>query len=311
MLASRQVKLARNPSRAFRLVASALVCLVFFGAFAGSPRVSTAQGVASMAHDLTQSPDFRVRMSAALQIGQTRPPGARQLLEGALTDGHPSVRAAAAAALGNLGDPAAIPALQRRSASETFAGVKAQMLQTIATLQNPPAAAANSLVALPQAKYVVQLGAMTNNTPVRNAQLGSVMLSAAKSQAGSLGGAVVVNASDPAVLSQARQLRLPVMLIDGQLSSLTQNASPNGSVRIEAHVEFTIRKVPQQTLQGTFSGNAHTQQSANALSSQAQVSAVQSLVVSSAVESAMKGGVPGFLAAAGSQPGATRFARTP
>ena len=56
--------------------------------------------------ELAEASDFRVRVSAALVLGHTRPDGAREALEEALGDGHPAVRVAVARALGTLGDPA-------------------------------------------------------------------------------------------------------------------------------------------------------------------------------------------------------------
>ncbi|MGH7297395.1 MAG: HEAT repeat domain-containing protein, partial [Polyangiaceae bacterium] len=56
---------------------------------ASVPRFALAQDPAGALRDLTESPDFRVRVSAALYLGRVRPPGAREALEHALADGHP------------------------------------------------------------------------------------------------------------------------------------------------------------------------------------------------------------------------------
>src|ERR1700732_1019171 len=86
---------------------------------ATAERSSPAQGVAAAQQDITGSDDFRVRVNAALTLGKAKPPDARALLERALGDAHPALRPAAAAALVALGDPAAIPALERRLAGES------------------------------------------------------------------------------------------------------------------------------------------------------------------------------------------------
>src|SRR5262249_9543487 len=85
--------------------------------------------------ELANNPDFRVRVTAALAVARPRPPNARPQPQRALDDPHPAVRAAAAAALGTLGDPDAIPALQRKAGTEGSGSVRAQMQASIATLQ--------------------------------------------------------------------------------------------------------------------------------------------------------------------------------
>jgi len=100
-----------------------------------APRLALAQDPAGALRDLSQSSDFRVRVSAALYLGRTKPLGAREALEGALGDAHPAVRAAAASALAALGDPLAITALARRLGSESSASVKAQIQSSIEQLR--------------------------------------------------------------------------------------------------------------------------------------------------------------------------------
>src|SRR5690606_12439722 len=85
--------------------------------------------------ELTDSPDFRVRVQAALRLGRTGP-AARPDLEGGLRDPHPAVRVACAAALKNVGDPAAIPALERAMKGESYATVKNAMKETIDKLRS-------------------------------------------------------------------------------------------------------------------------------------------------------------------------------
>lgn len=97
--------------------------------------VSLAQDPAGALRDLAESPDFRVRLSAALYLGRIKPPGSREALERALADGHSAVRVAAATALGALGDPLAIAALSRRLSSEPSASVRAQIESSIDRLR--------------------------------------------------------------------------------------------------------------------------------------------------------------------------------
>jgi hypothetical protein len=117
--------------------------------------VSPAQDATNIRTELLSGPDFRVRVSAALYLGKTKPPDARFLLERALDDAHPAVRASAAVALGQVGDAGAIPQLQKHLASEASGAVKSQIKAAIEALapKNAPIVAT-----LGNARYVVQLG---------------------------------------------------------------------------------------------------------------------------------------------------------
>src|SRR5262249_24020372 len=155
--------------------------------------------------------------------------------------------------------------LQRRLANESSGAVKAQLKTSIQQLTAKRAAASPGASTLDGARYVVQLGNMKNGTNVRGGDVGSIMRSAAKARASTLKGALVVDGADPTTKERANQRRLPVLLLDGTLTRLSQGAS-NGSVMVQAQVEFVARRVPQETLSGTFSGAATTVDSAQALS---------------------------------------------
>jgi hypothetical protein len=89
---------------------------------------------------------------------------------------------------------------------------------------------------------------------------------------------------------------MPVLLLEGQLTRLAQ-AQTNGAMRIEARVEFSVRRVPQQTLKGTLSGGATSVESMRSLSGQRLVE-LQNETVGSAVESALRGADSGLALAA-------------
>ena len=277
-----------------RFVRAILGGLLALAVLCGSASVSPAQDSASVRNDLLNAADFRVRVSAALFLGKTKPPDARPVLERALDDAHPAVRAASAAALASVGDSAAVPALQRHLASESSGAVKSQIRSSIAALTPKQEAPAPSLG---NARYVVQLGNMKNATNVRGDALGTVMRSAAKSRAASLKGAVVVDDADAGLMRQASARNIPVLLLDGTLTRLAQGAS-NGNVMIQARVEFAVRKIPQQTLTGMFSGAATAMDSAQVLSNQGRVLELQDQAVDGAVESAMRGADRGLSQAA-------------
>jgi len=255
--------------------------------------VSPAQDGQTAGADLAHASDFRVRVSAALLLGKTRPEGARQMLEKALDDPHAAVRTAAAAALGSLGDRAAVPALEHHTRGEVSGAARAQIQASITSLSRPgdpaPAPASHG-----HARYAVAIGQMRNLSGVRGGELSNVLREAARVQAHSLPGAFVFDAGDPA--AEHTGDRMPVLLLDGQLTRLAQTTAA-GSMRIEARVEFSVRRVPQQTLKGTLSGGATAVEPARAMSDE-RLLELQKQTVEGAVESAMRGADTGLAMAA-------------
>lgn len=229
-----------------------------------------------------QAGDFRVRVSAALALGRSKAPSARLDLERALSDSHPAVRTAAAAALLALGDSNAAPALKRAVGRETSPGAQAQMQTSLDGLQLPPGCKG---VEWDKARYVVQLGAMRNSTGVRGDQLTQVLRSATKARAQSVPGAVVVEADEMALVKQARARKVPVVAIDGSLIKLDQ-ATAGGKVSLSARVEFTVRK--EQSLKGTLAGGALAEGTPRALTPQV-IAELQDKAVNGAVASALAG----------------------
>lgn len=227
--------------------------------------------------DLAHASDFRVRVSAALVLGKTRPEGARLMLEHALADTHPAVRTAAAAALAALGEAAAIAALDHAMRSEPSGSARAQMQTSIEALRGGARAIPKS-----GARYVVQLGSM-KSAPNVGGDLSGVLRAAARSQAASLPGAMVVDAAE----APPARAGMPVLLFDGQVTRLV-HTSASGTTRIEAQVEFAVRRIPQQTLTATLSGTATTIESTRSLSP-SRVAELQNQAIGGAVESALRG----------------------
>ena len=261
-----------------------------------APRLALAQDASGALHDLTDSGDFRVRVSAALYLGRARPAGAREALEHALSDAHPAVRVAAASALGSLGDPSAIAALARRRGVEPSASVDAQLQSSIDQLRHgdrtEPAAGASGKLG-PNVRYVVRLGAMRNPSGVRGEDLRRVLQSAARSRARAIHGMAVVDA-DAALLAQAVERHLPVLTLDGSVMQVNESRV-EGSVQVQARVEFAVRR--EQTLKGTLSGAATTFGTGLILSDQGRRQ-LQDDAVDGAVQSALRGADQGLMSAA-------------
>jgi rRNA-processing protein FCF1 len=206
-------------------------------------------------HELADSPDFRVRVQAALRLGRGGPAGRADLEQG-LKDPHPAVRVACAVGLGNIGDSGAIPALEAAMRAETYASAKQTMADQVEKLKRSGGGGGGASTALDKAKYVVQLGSLRNTSGVRSGDLDAVMRQAAKQKAGSIKDAVILDTSDTALLQKANAKQIPVIQLDGNLTRLTQSQGRDGGVIVSASVDLTIRKIPQQTLKGMVKGNA-------------------------------------------------------
>jgi hypothetical protein len=246
--------------------------------------------------ELTESSDFRVRVQAALRLGRTGGAASRADLEAGLRDAHPAVRVACAVALGTIGDASAVPALQQAMRTESFPSAKTSMKDAVEKLRagNGGGAAsagssggggsADPSAGVEKAKYVVQLGAMRNTTGQR-ADLDTIMRSAARAKAGSIKGAVILDSPDAAVLRRAGERKIPVLLVDGSLTRLSQSTGKDGGLIVSAQVDLSIRRVPQQTLKGMVSGNASA--SDDARNNNKGITELQNRAVGGAVESAM------------------------
>jgi hypothetical protein len=288
-----------------------LVCVLAAAAASGTVvRVSPADGPPAAArggeddgagalNELETSTDFRVRVSAALIVGRTRPSGARQALERALLgDSHSAVRVAAAAALGSLGEAAALPALERRLSSDPSGSVQAQIRATIDRLRAAPeprnAAPDPSPTDLgPDVRYVVRLGTMRNRTGVRGDEVRRALLDSARVRARALRGAAVVEGDGP-LLRLAADRRVPVIALDGNVTQIVESRAA-GSLQVQARVEFTVRH--DQTLKGTLSGGATTVASGPAFSEQSRRQ-LQDEAIDGAVQSALRGAEQGLIVAA-------------
>lgn len=245
---------------------------------------TTGNSVASD-RELTDSPDFRVRVTAAIRLTKAKQ---RADLEDGLKDSHPAVRIASASGLKEIGDAAAVPALERALRGESAPAVKQTMEDAVKSLKGSAnVQAAGSNASLTGAKYVVQLGAMTNNSGSRGSDLDSVMRSAARAKAGTIKGAVIIDGSDAAMVKKATAANIPVLQIDGNLTKLSQQTGVDGATVISAKVDMSVRKLPQQTLKGTVSGNASGSAGSSRGTSDQGIRELQNRVVTGAVESAV------------------------
>jgi hypothetical protein len=255
--------------------------------------VSVALAVAVVAkttfakeHDLRDAADFRVRMQAALRLGKVRSVQARLELEAGLSDTHPAVRVACAVALAGISDAASLPALQRASVDESVPSAKASMDDAAEKIR-VATAGLNTAVDrgnVERAKYIVKLGFMRDTTGQRN-DLDATMRALVIKRARSIKDTFVLDNDDEPLLRRAAQRKIPVLLVDANVTRLSQATATDGSTTISAQVDLAIRRVPQHTLRGMVSGSA-TASERVAVSAGAMVE-LQNRAVTGAIESAM------------------------
>ncbi|MEZ4226639.1 MAG: HEAT repeat domain-containing protein [Polyangiaceae bacterium] len=259
------------------LILGCATLLIISSASAASSRVT------HLIERLEKGDDFRVRVQAALELGKSKSNAARAPLEVALDDGNAAVRAAAAAALKVLGDPAAIPALERHK-KDTSPAVRSQIKSSIAALKS----AASSISDKP--RILVKLGRMKDARGVRSGLLGEVE-QASRKKFGELPGIRVV-AAEP----DSDGKSLPLVMVTGQVRKLN-TSSQGDSVVYSASVEYMVHRMPEQAIAGTVSGSASTTASRAEARDRRRNIELKRAVLAAAVESAVRR-APEALAAA-------------
>lgn len=282
----------RGPSRTRRIAAAALVAfgLCGFGFGVAGPSIATFSyheamaDEASLIKDLGGADDFRIRVTAALALGKSKSRGARTPLEKALKDKHSAVRAAAAAGLVALGDVGAIAPLKTARGSESDSDVKTALDNAI-----------RSLEAKKNAKFLVQLGKMQNKTDLSTSNVNTAFRKAARDRISTISGVELVSDSvDLAMEAQSRGL--PAMILDGNLTKL-QKTTAGADVGYAAHVDFAVRKIPDQSLKATIGGDAKALATATSVG-ESELQLLQVDAVTAATQSALKGAPTAIEAAA-------------
>jgi hypothetical protein len=139
-----------------RLLPALLLASVLGSALA--PAVARGATVAQLIEQLKSSEDYRVRTQAALALGASSDDAAVKPLCDALGDANVSVKVAAAAALGKLGKPAAMPCLKAAQGKESAPSVKSQIDKSIAALgQSAPSGPSTPPPPGTDAKYYVAI----------------------------------------------------------------------------------------------------------------------------------------------------------
>lgn len=160
------------PSRAMR----ALSVFVFLGTLLLSS-VALAQGndLDRLIYNLANSEDFRVRTQAALALGASKSDRAVGPLCSALADYNTTVRAASAAALGRLAQPAGQECLEKRLGIETSDVVKATIEKALDVLKNGGGA---EPAFVSDTKFYISIGKTSDKTGRGTAEVDGIVRAA-------------------------------------------------------------------------------------------------------------------------------------
>jgi hypothetical protein len=272
-------------ARWLRVLSIALALLVVGSA-------SAAPSIDDLVERLTGAEDFRVRVSAALELGKSKDRRAREPLERALDDGNAAVRAASAAALKALGDPRALPALKQKRLDKSVA-VRTQVEATIVALEQSEA---NGSAAAYSPKVLVMLGAVRNGTTIKSKTLDGTLERTSREKLSALPEVEVLASADD-MEKTAQKKKLPVVMLTGKLRRF--KASREGTeVVYTASIEYVVHRMPGQTIAGTVSGSASARATTEEASDRKKSAELQRAVLEAAIGSAMRRAPQALLAAA-------------
>jgi hypothetical protein len=268
----------------FRLGVGALALL-----FATVSAGAAPSSVSELSDRLRRSEDFRVRVQAALELGKTADPEALDPLLSGLDDPNASVRAASAAALEELGDPAAVPVLKQHRLDRSDA-VRKQIREALAAF----AAAAES--GAPPARLLVKIGVMKNQTTAKVARIEAELENESRKKLDALPGVEVLGPSADSG-KEAEKKKLPVVMVSGHIQKL--KASREGSeIVYSASVEYILHTMPDQSIAARVSGSASGTLTQEEASDESRASELRHQVLDAAIASALRRAPRALLAAA-------------
>jgi hypothetical protein len=254
--------------------------LAVSSAWAASP------GLDELIGQLKGGTDFRVRVSAALQLGKSLTGDAAAPLEAALDDPNASVRAAAAAALKNLGDLDALDALNGHRSDKSEA-VRAQVASAIKSLEEERTSG-------PKTKVLVKIGIMKNGSGVQSQKFETELADSSRRKLSELPGVKVLAVTDEA---PSKPSKVPMVMVTGNIQEL--KASREGSsIVYSASVEYVLHTMPEQSIAAKVSGRASATASEQDASSASRRAELRRSVLEAAIASALRRAPPALLAAA-------------
>lgn len=241
-------------------------------------------GVDELVSQLKDSRDFRVRVTAALQLGKSLTGDATEPLEAGLNDPNASVRAAAAAALKNLGDQSALPVLLAHRSDKSDA-VRAQIASAIESLEDERTSG-------PKPRVLVKIGIMKNASGVKARNVESELADSSRRKLGELPGVRVLSGE-----GTAKAGSVPVVMVTGNISEL--KASHEGrSIVYSVSVEYVIHTMPEQSIAATVSGRASATATERETGDRAKLAELRQSVLEAAISSALRRAPRALVAAA-------------
>jgi plasmid stability protein len=256
------------------LARTALVTL----ALSVSVAVAGAQPTSDLIQKLDQGADFRVRVQAALELGKTRGAASRAALEAALDDENSAVRAAAAAGLKVMKDPAAIPALLRHD-SDSSAAVRSQIKSSIEALSGGSAPKA-----VQKPDVFVQVGKIGSGATATSGQMLEDVARTSKQRLRELPGVAIV---EELKTPQTQRRDVPVVMVTGRVKQLEESREGSSVVYL-ASVEFVLHKMPGQSIKGVVSGSARASGSAAEMGSARAKADLRKSALDAAIDSAVR-----------------------
>lgn len=260
-----------------RLLGSALVIVALA---TGAPRVG-AQPLGDLIQKLSEGSDFRVRVQAALEIGKTKGRASRMALEAALDDENAAVRAAAAAGLKVMRDPAAIPALERHD-NDSSPAVRSQ-IRTSTDALRLNGGGGGSEQGSEKTEVFVQVGKIRSGAATTTGAVLEDAVRTSKQRLRELPGiAVFDEGKEPTGARHA-----PLVMVTGRVKQLEQSREGTTVIYL-ASIEFVLHKMPGQTIKGVVSGSARASGSVDEMNTIAALADLQRSALEAAIDSAVR-----------------------
>lgn len=246
------------------------------------------RSIGALAGELAGARDSKLRVQAALALGQAEDPEARVPLERALDDDSVAVRMAAAIALRSLGDERAVVEL-RRHRKDPSAAVRKQVALSITALELKAERRAT------KPKYLVKLGRFSS-AEERHRPVLATLARESRERLDGLPGVVVLDEwEDPTRTAQS--LAVPVVLVSGHVRDVKVQRS-GATVVYRAEVEFVVATMPERSIVGMISGSAAARAPAAEAVKAKRLIALRNQAVAAAVDSAIQRVSPAIEAAA-------------
>ncbi len=243
-------------------------------------------GLDELADQLKNGSDFRVKVSAALQLGKSLSGDAAAPLVAALDDPNASVRAAAAAALKNLGELSALGALKAHRGDKSDAA-RAQVNAAITALEEVRATG-------PKPKLLVKIGIMKNGSGIKSQKFETELADSSRRKLSEMPGVKVLAVADE---NSDKPSKLPMVMVTGKIQEL--KASHEGSsIVYSAIVEYVLHTMPEQSIAAKVSGHASATATEQDATDSAKLAELRRSVLEAAIASALRRAPPALIAAA-------------